>query len=41
MVMVNMGIINNIIGSNIRQDSLLDKGLEGTVTIMRMAVKMK
>jgi len=41
MAMVIMGIINNIIDSNIRQDCLLSKGLEETVTIMRMAVKMK
>jgi len=41
MDMVTMVIINNIIDSNIRQDSLLAKGLEETVNIIRMAVKMK
>merc|ERR1712106_1168161 len=41
MDMVTMGISNNIKGSNIRQSSLLAKGLEETVTIIRMTVKMK
>jgi len=41
MAMVTMVIINNIIGSNIRQDNLLAKGLDETVTIIKMVVKMK
>jgi len=41
MAMVTMVNINNIIGSNIRKDILLAKGLEETVNIIRMAEKMK